>query len=102
MPVFICRWPNGDCSFVSARSQTAAIVRLDEIDNAETAELFQVSKFMLHLRLANDGAFEFQDFDEDAWDSVHEVYPYLREADSPEAILEAVGKESGLNFGVNG
>lgn len=61
MPVLICRWPNGDCSFVSARSKTEAIVRLDEIDNAETSEVFQAPDFMIHLRLADDGGFEFQD-----------------------------------------
>jgi hypothetical protein len=75
MPVFICRWPNGDCSFVSAQSKTEAIIRLDEIDNAETSEVFQVPDFMLHLRLADDGSFEFQDFGEDAWDEVRDACP---------------------------
>jgi len=35
MPVFMCRWPNGDFSFVSARNKSKAIEALDEIDNAE-------------------------------------------------------------------
>ena len=35
MPLFMCRWENGDCSFVSAPTKDAAIQYLDEIGNAE-------------------------------------------------------------------
>jgi hypothetical protein len=35
MPVFLCRWPNGDFSMVKANNKDQAIEFLDEIDNAE-------------------------------------------------------------------
>ena len=40
MPLFICRWQNGDFSAVSASSKAAAIELLDEVGNAENCELF--------------------------------------------------------------
>jgi hypothetical protein len=39
MPLFICRWQNGDFSAVSASSKKDAIELLDEVGNAETCEL---------------------------------------------------------------
>ncbi len=39
MAVFLCRWPNGDISIVSARNKDDAIVKLDEIGNADHADL---------------------------------------------------------------
>ena len=36
MPLFLCRWENGDCSFVVAPTKDTAIQYLDEIGNAET------------------------------------------------------------------
>ena len=39
--MFMCRWMNGDVSFVSARTKEDAIVKLDEWDDAEGAEIFR-------------------------------------------------------------
>ena len=55
MPIFICRWPNGDLSILAAKDKDDAICRLDEIDNAETAHVFRVSDFLLDLKLVDDG-----------------------------------------------
>src|SRR5689334_712590 len=46
MSMFMCRWPNGDLSFVHAPSKEEAIIALDEWDNAELAEITRVSDFM--------------------------------------------------------
>ena len=35
MPLFLCRWLNGDCSVVWARTKEDAIMELDEVANAE-------------------------------------------------------------------
>ena len=52
MPVYICRWPNGDFSAVSATDRDQAIYLLDEVDNADRAEVFRApSNFMVHFRL---------------------------------------------------
>ena len=60
----MCRWPNGDLSFVCARTKEDAIVMLDEWDNAELAELRQIRDFMVDFRLTDDGELELQAFGE--------------------------------------
>jgi hypothetical protein len=61
MPLFICRWQNGDFSAVSAASRKDAIGLLDEVGNAEVCELFTVKNFMVHFRLKQK-AEEIDDF----------------------------------------
>lgn len=76
--IFMCRWPNGDLSFVSARNKEDAIVMLDEWDNAELAELRQVQNFMVDFKLSNDGELELQAFGEDSLNDIWErAYPVL-------------------------
>jgi hypothetical protein len=41
MPLFICRWQNGDFSAVSASSRAEALELLDEVSNADVADVFQ-------------------------------------------------------------
>ena len=54
MPLYICRWQNGDFSAVSASSRAEAIELLDEVGNAEVCELFAVKNFMVHFRLKEE------------------------------------------------
>jgi hypothetical protein len=54
MPLYICRWQNGDFSAVSAASKKDAIELLDEVGNAEVCELFTVKNFMVHFSLKQD------------------------------------------------
>ena len=54
MPLFICRWQNGDFSAVSASSKKDATELLDEVGNAETCELFTMKNFMVHFRLKQE------------------------------------------------
>ena len=54
MPLFICRWQNGDFSAVSASSRDEAIELLDEVGNAEVCELFTMKNFMVHFRLKQE------------------------------------------------
>jgi hypothetical protein len=51
MPLYICRWQNGDFSAVSAASKADAIELLDEVGNADVCELFTVKNFMVHFHL---------------------------------------------------
>lgn len=60
MPLFICRWQNGDFSAVSARSREEAIELLAEVGNAETCPVFTVDKFMVHFHVKA----EADDFEE--------------------------------------
>jgi hypothetical protein len=47
--MFMCRWPNGDLSFVHTPSKEEAIIALDEWDNTELAEITRVSDFMVDV-----------------------------------------------------
>ena len=54
MPLYICRWQNGDFSAVSTSSRAEAIELLDEVGNAEVCELFANKNFMVHFRLKDE------------------------------------------------
>jgi hypothetical protein len=54
MPLFICRWPDGDFSAVSAASRDEAMELLDEVGNADVADLFAVKNFMVHFQLKTE------------------------------------------------
>ena len=66
----MCRWPNGDLSFVSARNKEDAIVMLDEWDNADLAELRPIRNFMVDFRLTDRGELELQEFGEGVLDDI--------------------------------
>jgi hypothetical protein len=36
MPLFLCRWPNGDCSVLWARNKEDAVEVLDQVGNVES------------------------------------------------------------------
>ena len=55
MPVYACRWPNGDFSVVQALDKEAAIIKLDEMDNAEGCPLIKLDECQVHFRLTDDG-----------------------------------------------
>ncbi len=55
MPVFLCRWPNGDISIAAARTKDDVIEKLDEFGNADHADLFQLRDFMVDFTLKDDG-----------------------------------------------
>ncbi|MGH8636283.1 MAG: hypothetical protein ACREUZ_04020 [Burkholderiales bacterium] len=86
MPVYVCRWPNGDCSFVSAPTKESAIERLDEIDNAEGCPIRRVERFQIHFKLTDDGRLELDEEGIWTWNSVSVepdicdiAYPLLRD-----------------------
>jgi hypothetical protein len=54
MPLFICRWQNGDFSAVSAASRDEAMELLDEVGNADVADLFTAKNFMMHFHLKTE------------------------------------------------
>jgi len=107
MPLYMCRWINGDISFVWAQSKTAAVEALDEVDNAERCPIIPIHDFMIHFGLTDQGELELQGFGEVAEDQIFEkAYPMLEQAiidapddfnrDSPEGrtlVEEAVERE---------
>ena len=83
MPVYLCRWLNGDASFVWASNRDNAEIVLDEIDNAEGCPFRIVREFMAHFHLTDDGKFEFESFGETTEDTLDKAYPLLRKAENP-------------------
>jgi len=75
----MCRWPNGDSSFVLARNKSKAIEALDEIDNAEGCPLSVVEDFMVHFYLDDDGSLELDGFGEVTENTIWKEYPILDE-----------------------
>ena len=81
MPLFLCRWPNGDCSVVLARTQEDAIVALDEAGNAEGCPITQVRTFQMHFALTDQGGLALERFGEDTKEEIIEfAYPQLEQA----------------------
>jgi hypothetical protein len=81
MPVYFCRWPDGDFSVVDAVNRDHADDLLDEVGNADYAQVTTMKEFMVHFRLADDGAFEFELFGDAAVDRIMKIgYPILEEA----------------------
>ena len=64
MPLYLCRWKNGDCSFVQAANKGEAVEILDEIGNAEGCPLTPVQDFMVHFRVSDTGELDFEEFGE--------------------------------------
>jgi hypothetical protein len=47
MPVYLCRWPNGDVSLAAGESEVEVADVLDEVDNPDAAELMQLDHALL-------------------------------------------------------
>jgi hypothetical protein len=88
MPLFICRWQNGDFSAVSASSREEAMELLDEVGNADVAEVFTAKRFMAHFQLKKQVddleepvPVDFEGFGEETYDTLRErVYPVFSKA----------------------
>ncbi len=78
MPLFLCRWPNGDCSAVLAQSERHALIKLDEVANAEGCPLVQLDDFQVHFHLTDNGALTLESFGEATVDAIWDFcYPLL-------------------------
>jgi hypothetical protein len=81
MPNFLCRWPNGDCSIVSARTETEAIERLDEVANAEGCPITRLENLQVHFTLTDEGRLALDGLGEATEDEIFEFcYPELGQA----------------------
>ncbi len=93
MPVYICRWPNGDFSVVSAANKERAIELLDEAGNAEGSQISVIKDFMIHFALKDSGELEFESYGEATESKIMEWgYPSLDDAWA-EVINRGLGEE---------
>jgi hypothetical protein len=78
--VYLCRWPNGDFSVVTADSKRDAIIALDEWAGAHPSQLHPIDRFMADFRLRDDGEINLTNLSgethEVVWDT---CYPALRD-----------------------
>ncbi|MFZ0519976.1 MAG: hypothetical protein WAL95_03070 [Candidatus Acidiferrales bacterium] len=78
MPVFMCRWQNGDVSFAAATRKSDAIELLDEVGGASEDMLTEVENFMAHFRLDDVGDVKLEGFGESTQSDLEQkAYPVL-------------------------
>jgi hypothetical protein len=78
--LFLCRWPNGDCSVVAATSKRDAILQLDEFGAAEPGMLHPIGGCMLDFGLTESGDLELNEMGEETRAVIYETcYPHLSE-----------------------
>lgn len=88
MPVYFCRWPNGDLSIVGAPNKEEAVIRLDEFGNADGADIVQIGEFLADFRLTDGGDLELSEFGEATYDRIMEKgYPLLWETMLSDALM---------------
>jgi hypothetical protein len=76
--VYLCRWPNGDFSLVTASTRREALVALDEWGGAHPTQLFPLDSCMVDFRLNDQGEIELEQFGEETERFVWETcYPEL-------------------------
>jgi len=76
---YLCRWPNGDFSLVTANTRREALVQLDEWDVAHPSQLFPLESCMVDFRLNELGEIELKQFGEETEDLIWETsYPELQ------------------------
>ena len=81
MPVYLCRWSNGDCSVVWARTEEDATIELDQIANPEGCPIAQVQTFQVHFTLTDRGELVLDGFGEGTKEEmVSLAYPLLDQA----------------------
>lgn len=87
MPVYLCRWPNGDVSLAAGESEVEVADVLDEVDNPDAAELMQLDHpIAIHFKLGTKPDEEgtlplrFEGMSEQLESSIYErAYPVYNE-----------------------
>lgn len=81
MPLFLCRWRNGDCSVVWAPHKEDAIVELDQVANVEACPIAQVRAFQVHFVLNEHGKLILEALGEGTEEEIVSLaYPVLDQA----------------------
>jgi hypothetical protein len=94
MAMYLCRWPNGDFSIVSAGTKSDAIELLDEWGNAEQATITRMGDCMFDFCLNDSGEIELAGIGEVTDECIMEIcYPEL-----DNAFATAEWDESGSDF----
>ena len=96
MPAYICRWPNGDISVVSASAGVEVADVLDEVGNPDEAEMIELGHpIAVHFRLGDKSngeglPLEYEGINEYLEESILErAYPIFNEVLHREDVTDA-------------
>jgi hypothetical protein len=112
MKTYLCRWPNGALSIVAVEDESQLATELaadapcspEEVDSPRGVVLELPRGFRAHFCLADNGAFEFTGWPQDAIPTLERLYPHLSAVGSQEfktrkafreAVERAVRRERG-------
>lgn len=87
MPVYVCRWPNGDFSLISANNKEDACWGLDEWGPADPENVKVLKRFAVDFKLKDNGEFEHS-FGGYCVDAIEALYPLIQKAKSVEYDAE--------------
>ena len=83
MPMYLCRWSNGDCSAVWAQDEQDAMLKLDEVGDAGGCAISRIPEFQVHFRLTNWGDLELDDFGDETEPAIWRLcYPLLDQVET--------------------
>ncbi len=89
---WLCRWPNGDFSIVSAPTKRQAILELDEWAGAHPSQVYPLESFKADFGLTDDGEIELNELGEETrnfiWDT---CYPELAEVRFSDKVTDDSG-----------
>jgi hypothetical protein len=80
MPMYMCRWENGDLSFVYAADEDEAVNILDELGDAEDGELKRIDHFMMDFEWSDEGDLRLAQYGELTLGIVDETFPGVFDA----------------------
>ncbi len=90
--VYLCRWPNGEFSVVTADSKRDAIIALDEWAGAHPSQLHPIDRFMADFRLSDEGEIELTQFGNEAHEAIWDAcYPALRDLLGSDEVIDIEG-----------
>lgn len=91
--MYLCRWPNGEFSVVTADSKRDAIIALDEWAGAHPSQVHPIDSFMADFRLSDEGEIELTEFGEGTREVVwNTCYPKLRKLLDNDKITGIAGE----------
>jgi hypothetical protein len=93
--VYLCRWPNGDFSVVTAGSKRDAIIALDEWAGAHPSQLHPIDNFMADFRLSDEGEIDLTQFSHETHDVVWGTcYPELQDLLASDEVIDGEGGDT--------
>lgn len=90
--VYLCRWPNGDCSVVTADTRKAAILALDEWGSARSSFLHPIPSLMADFSVTSTGQLKLRELSEVSSETIwRTAYPHLHAQLTDDGLYDSEG-----------